>query len=174
VPGASASDQGAGLIDVRAALAVARKPDHCGQKWDATGLGSLEAARGSNHLSDEGVELAGEQDIFGQPWNAKEWAKHARDGKGWKKDKNGLKWNGISWMEGLSDKAEDTSVGWAVGDWTGRSWSGRSWSGRSWSGRSWSSDDWNGRSWSRRSWSGRSWSSDNWARRSWSTNGWGL
>ena len=38
----------------------------------ATGLGSLEAARGSSHLVDPitGTVLSGEQDIFGSAWQA--------------------------------------------------------------------------------------------------------
>jgi serine protease AprX len=174
VPGTTRSEAGAGLVNLTAALAVTDKPRDCEQKWDPTGLGSLEAARGSNHLDDGGVELTGEVDIFGQTWNAKDWAHDARDGKGWKKDKTSLIWNGVDWMDASSEGVKDDAQAWASGSWTGRSWSGRSWSGRSWSGRSWSSDQWNGRSWSRRSWSGRSWSADNWSRRSWSTNGWGL
>jgi len=174
VPGTTSAEAGAGLLNLAAAFAVERKPRDCEQKGDATGLGSIEAARGSNHLDDEGVELVGEVDIFGQLWNAKEWTKRSREGKTWKQEKSSLQWNGSTWMEGVSKTAEDAAQDWASGSWTGRSWSGLSWSGRSWSGRSWSSDQWNGRSWSRRSWSGRSWSAENWSRRSWSTNGWGL
>ena len=37
------------------------------------GIGSLEAARGTSHVSDGDVELTGEQDILG-PWNAAQWA----------------------------------------------------------------------------------------------------
>jgi hypothetical protein len=36
----------------------------------ATGGGSLELARGSDHLTRDGVVLKGEQDIFGKPFNA--------------------------------------------------------------------------------------------------------
>ena len=39
-----------------------------GQRFRAaTGTGSLEQARGEDHLSADGVTLTGEQDIFGHP-----------------------------------------------------------------------------------------------------------
>jgi serine protease AprX len=72
----------------------------------ATGLGSLEAARGSVHVYDEetGTVLEGEIDIFGDPWDGQSWS--------------GRSWSGQSWSGGL---------------WNGRSWSGQSWSGAEWS-----------------------------------------
>ena len=69
IAGATARDQGAGLINVRDANAAsARRNDR--QTWPAaTGSGSLEAARGGEHVADDGVELIGEIDIMGQPWD---------------------------------------------------------------------------------------------------------
>lgn len=64
---ATAPEQGAGLLALEAARA-ARTPTTATQSWPtATGIGSLEAARGSAHITDaDGVALTGEQDIFGQ------------------------------------------------------------------------------------------------------------
>jgi serine protease AprX len=84
--------QGAGQID----LAEARKmsPPRVEQTWKrASGLGSLEKARGSFHLTLEGVALEGEQDIFGQPWNAPYWAKLAANNMTWSDGD----WNGSTW-----------------------------------------------------------------------------
>ena len=43
-------------------------------KWNtidwSTGTGSLELARGTDHLTADGVVLTGEQDIFGHSFNA--------------------------------------------------------------------------------------------------------
>jgi serine protease AprX len=124
--------QGAGVIDLRAAF-KAPTPDIV-QTWEqSTGLGSLEAARGSYHVSQDGVTLVGEQDIFGNDWD-------------------GVSWSGVSWSSG----------DWTGVSWSGVSWSGVSWSGVSWSGVSWSGVSWSGVSWSGVSWSGVSWSDDLW------------
>jgi serine protease AprX len=142
LPKADRQSQGAGLIDLKSA-SKARVPNTVQTYPLSTGDGSIEAARGSSHVADDGVEISGEVDIFGQPWDGRSWS-----GRSW----SGTSWEGESWM--------------------GRSWSGvwegRSWSGRSWSGRSWSDTYWDGRSWSGRSWSGRSWSGRSWSGRSWS------
>ena len=154
--------QGAGLIDARAA-ARASTPSSAFVRQTfpvSTGHGSLEAARGGSHVADPetGVELTGEQDIFGQPWDGRSWSQAAWEGRSW----SGGTWNGSSW----------SGSSWSGRSWSGRSWSGSSWSGRSWSGRSWSDAMWSGRSWSGRSWSGRSWSDALWSGRSWSGRSW--
>ncbi len=45
----------------------------------AQGTGSLEAARGSVHIQLDGRVLEGEQDIFGQPWDANRWVKASQN-----------------------------------------------------------------------------------------------
>ncbi|MDH3248038.1 MAG: S8 family serine peptidase, partial [Acidimicrobiia bacterium] len=110
----------------------------------AFGTGSLEDARGSDHLEIDGVVLEGEQDIFGVAWDGELWSVMAALGTSW----SGGDWNGTSWS-GTS--------------WSGTSWSGTSWSGTSWSGTSWSGTSWSGTSWSDKSWSGTSWSGTSWS-----------
>jgi serine protease AprX len=124
----------------------------------STGLGSLEAARGTDHLEAHGVVLEGEQDVFGQPWNAEVWAPASAAGTSW----SGGTWNGTSW----------SGTSWSGLSWSGTSWSGLSWSGTSWSGTSWSDMAWSGTSWSGTSWSGTSWSGTSWSGTSWSSAGW--
>jgi serine protease AprX len=123
--------------------------------WDvpSTGLGSLELSRGTDHITDDGVILAGEQDIFGHVFDAAAMAILEAAGNSW----SGGVWNGNSWIGN---------------SWSGNSWSGNSWSGNSWSGNSWSGNSWSGNSWSGNSWSGNSWSGNSWSGNSWSTGGW--
>jgi serine protease AprX len=104
----------------------------------ATGGGSLELARGSDHLTRDGVVLKGEQDIFGKPFDSVAMAVLEAARSSW----SGGTWNGSVW--------------------SGSSWSGNSWSGSSWSGNSWSGNSWSGSSWSGNSWSGNSWSTAGW------------
>ena len=137
--------QGAGMVDVLYAM-----------KWAGTdlggmtqsyagsnGTGSLEAARGSFHISLDGNDLSGEQDIFGSAWDGEAHAKLSANGLSW----SGGDWNGVTW----------SGVSWSGLSWSGVSWSGLSWSGVSWSGLSWSGVSWSGLSWSNSAWSGVSW-----------------
>ncbi|TMF34206.1 MAG: peptidase S8 and S53 subtilisin kexin sedolisin [Chloroflexi bacterium] len=124
----------------------------------ATGGGSLELARGSDHLTRDGVVLKGEQDIFAKPFNAAAMAILEAAGTAW----SGGMWNGSVW----------TGSSWSGSSWSGSSWSGSSWSGSSWSGSSWSGNSWSGNSWSGNSWSGSSWSGNSWSGNSWSTATW--
>jgi serine protease AprX len=161
--------QGAGLIDLKGAI-ESSTPSFVQSYPTATGTGSLELARGTSHVADpeDGTELIGEQDIFGQAWDGRSWSQAAWEGRSW----SGGTWNGRSWS------GEDWSgTSWSGRSWSGRSWSGTNWTGRSWSGRSWSDNVWEGRSWSGRSWSDQSWSGRSWSGlasgRSWSTSDWG-
>ena len=132
-------------------------PGPGGLQW-STGTGSLELSRGNTHISNNGVVLQGEQDIFGQPFNSAAMAALEAAGSSW----SGGIWNGSSW----------SGSSWSGNSWSGSSWSGSSWSGSSWSGSSWSVNSWNGSSWSGSSWSGSSWSGSSWSGSSWSGDGW--
>jgi serine protease AprX len=121
----------------------------------ATGLGSLELARGGVHVVDptDGTVLSGEQDIFGQAWDGRSWADAAWNGRSWA----GGTWNGSTWA----------GTDWAGRSWAAVTWDGRSWAGRSWAGRSWADLVWDGRSWAGRSWADSAWAGRSWAGRSW-------
>ncbi|MGZ8567325.1 MAG: S8 family serine peptidase [Actinomycetota bacterium] len=150
LPSASAHCQGAGMLELDEML-YASTPSVAASAQAyplATGAGSLNAARGSHKLVADGVELNGEMDIFGSPWNATDWAAKSWSGASWSTGA----WNGKSW----------SGASWSGASWSGASWSAVSWSGASWSGASWSGASWSGASWSGASWSGASWSSDAW------------
>lgn len=154
IAGANASDQGAGMINVREANAASvRRIDP--QAWPvATGSGLLEAARGGEHVADDGVELTGEIDIMGQPWDGSRWAPLSAVGAAWSDGSwNGSVWTGSQWDGG----------NWATTTWTGTTWSGKRWSDDSWTGKRWSGNSWTGKRWSDTSWSGASWSGKNWS-----------
>ena len=148
---------GEGEVDLYSALW--KKAPKQTQRFDwSSGTGSLEAARGSDHIYDEGVPLVGEQDIFGQPWDGASWSQLSAAGASW----SGGDWNGSTW----------TGASWSSASWSGASWSSASWSGASWSGASWSSKSWSSASWSGASWSSASWSSASWSGASWSGDVW--
>jgi serine protease AprX len=153
IPGADATAQGTGLINV--ARAAAATTPHYQQTWPtSSGTGSLEDARGSAHIVDSsGSVLTGEMDIFGNVWDGTSWSDASWSGTSW----SGGTWNGTSW----------SGTSWCGTSWSGTSWSGTSWSGTSWSGTSWSGTSWSGTSWSGTSWSGTSWSGGDWAGSNW-------
>jgi serine protease AprX len=154
---ADSAGRGAGEINLGAASQAAA-PAGSQTAAPSTGTGSLEAARGTQHVADGDVDLTGERDVLG-PWDANAWATSSSAGTAWVDGRwNGRDWTGGCWCTSTWAGPAWSPVDWSGQSWSGRSWSGRSWSGRSWSGRSWSGDGWSGRSWSGRSWSGRSWS----------------
>jgi serine protease AprX len=141
--------QGAGQIRLAGMAGKTPQWSYTGQKFgQAAGTGSLERARGQDHVTRDGVVLNGEVDIFGHTVDTATLASTSASGSSW----SGGTWNGSSW--------------------SGSSWSGSSWSGSSWSGSSWSGSSWSGSSWSGSSWSGSSWSGDAWTGNSWASAGW--
>jgi len=139
------------------------------QRWlPSTGAGSLELARGSDHISMDGVALTGEQDIMGSPFDSTAMAVLEAQAKSW----SGGIWNGKSWSGNSWSGNSWSGLSWSGLSWSGLSWSGLSWSGLSWSGNSWSGNSWSGLSWSGLSWSGASWSGLSWSGTNWSGGGW--
>src|SRR5207344_3332137 len=64
------------------------------QLWaHSTGVGSLELARGQDHISMDGMVLDGERDIMGSTFNAAEMASLEAQAKSW----SGGDWNAKSW-----------------------------------------------------------------------------
>jgi serine protease AprX len=84
----------------------------------ATGLGSLEAARGSEHLTDGTTVLTGEVDVTGAPWDGRTWRNDSWSGRTWRADG----WNGRTWR---------------ADGWSGRTWRADGWNGRTWRGSGW-------------------------------------
>jgi serine protease AprX len=153
VPGAAATVQGHGLIDL-AAAATAPTPVAVQDFRRSTGLGSLEAARGSVHARVDGREIRGEIDVHGQRFDAAAVAAGIRDRTNW----SGIRWSGIRW----------SGIRWSGVDYSGIRWSGVDysgirWSGIRWSGIRWSSVDFSGIRWSGIRWSTTAWESSTWA-----------
>jgi hypothetical protein len=155
--------QGAGMLDLKNAMSTG-VPFGAVQLWPrSTGSGSLEAARGSAHLTDGDVELRGEIDIFGHPWDGKSWSLASAQGVSWQGGLwNGKSWSGDSWSGSSWAGKSWSTVVWPTGSWAGKSWSDASWTGKSWSGKSWSIGGWSGKSWSGKSWGSEIWSTAGW------------
>jgi serine protease AprX len=149
--------QGKGTLDLTKALSVTSVAAAYSYT-NSTGTGTLDSARGTAHLVDNGVVLNGEKDIFGDTVSTATLASRRTAGTAW----TGGTWNGRMWSG-----SSFTGTNWTATTWSGRMWSGRMWSSEVWSGRMWS-----GRMWSAGTWTGRMWSGDGWSGNTWSSAGW--
>jgi serine protease AprX len=150
--------QGAGVTHVGDAVALAKAgivPSVRTSYPRSTGLGSLEAARGGEHVADpmNGATLTGELDALGSPWRPRAWTAAQDAGATWV----GGAWNGRTW----------TGTAWVGGQVAPAMWEGTSWSGIPWAEHIWSDDAWQARSWRGQNWEARSWREASWVARSW-------
>lgn len=153
--GAAAVDAGAGQLDVSAAVSAAQKATKDAvpvqQTWPvATGLGSLDAARGGSYLVDPetGEVLAGEVDVVGTPWDPAAWSLASA---------SGTSWDGGLWMRARWSGDGWTSTGWARARWSDAAWNRARWSDASWDTARWSRARWSDATWERARWSGNLW-----------------
>jgi serine protease AprX len=145
--------QGTGELDLRKALTLKTPGAYNPAGHWSNGTGLIDDARGSVRLEENGVELQGEVDVFGQPISASALAS-ARTA--------GTVWTDGDWLgRSLVGTAWSTTY-FGLTDWEARGWSARGWSGRGWTARGWSGQDW-----SARGWSGRGWTADGWTAGSW-------
>ena len=110
---------GAGHLDLERAMSFeALELDQRHPTSD--GSGSLEEARGSDHVTlPDGSLLEGEVTFTGSTWSGSTWS--------------GSTWSGSTWSGST---------------WSGSTWSGSTWSGSTWSGSTWSGSTWSGSTWS--------------------------
>ncbi len=168
LPDASALCQGSGMVDGPGADNARVNKRRLQSHTTATGLGSLEASRGTDHVTAEHVTLAGEIDIHGNAFDSATWSTQAATLSSWDGgDWNGATWSGSDWS-GLSW----TGATWSGATWSGLSWTGATWSGATWSGATWSGATWSGATWSGATWSGATWSGATWSGATWSGSAW--
>ena len=167
--GRSAYDQGAGRVQLGAALAADAGP----AKWQsvaASGLGSLEQSRGGLHVQTDcqpdGIldVIQGEVTDRCQVWDGNSWTGNSWTGNSWTGNSwTGNSWTGNSWTGNSWTNAAWTGNSWTGGTWTGNSWTGNSWTGNAWTGNSWTGNSWTGNAWSGNAWSGNSWTNAEYA-----------
>jgi len=162
---------GLGVPDVNKAIGAALPSlaTSAQQPTGATGTGSLEAARGSNHVNNGTDDLVGEEDIFGGTWDPVAWSQRSAAGTSW----NGGTWRGLD-MTAASAASDGSWTGhaWSSNDWSGHAWSGHAWSGHAWSDAGWDGHAWSDSCWQGSAWSGSTWSSSAWSSSAWSSDSW--
>ncbi len=167
LPAADVRGQGAGMLNLGDAFRAPTLPSV--QAFARSiGTGSLELARGGNHLVLDGVVLEGEQDIFGAPFDSTSMAALTLAGATW----SGGTWNGSVWAGPGWAGNEWSSVEWESGTWSGNEWSANEWSANEWSGSEWSASEWSASEWSASEWSASEWSASEWSSAGWQTMEW--
>ena len=160
---------GKGVVNVAAAAAAVPAVSASTQTWaPSLGTGSLETARGAEHLVRNGTAVTGEVAVNGASWTGASWTGASWTGGIW----NGASWTGASWRGASWTGASWTGASWTGASWTGASWTGASWTGASWTGASWTGASWTGASWTGASWTGASWTGASWTGASWTGAGW--
>jgi serine protease AprX len=125
----------------------------------ATGMGSLDAARGTlPRLGLLGVPIVGEITVLGSPWLGSAWTGTRWTGGMW----DGTRWTGAAWMG-----TRWTDGAWAGTRWTGTRWTGVEWAGTRWTGEAWTSSSWTGTRWTGTEWTGTRWTGTRWTNTSW-------
>src|SRR5918992_1928892 len=163
IPGAVTRAQGAGMLNLNVARTKAT-PIARQLHGPALGTGSLEAARGSTHLvASNGVELRGEIDIFGQPWNPVLWPTQSLAETSW----SGGTWNGNAW----SGNAWAGNA-WEANAWEANAWYGNAWEANAWESNAWSGNAWEGNAWEANAWAGNAWEANAWDSNAWDSNAW--
>ncbi|RBY94595.1 hypothetical protein DQ244_04700 [Blastococcus sp. TBT05-19] len=199
IPGASATQQGAGLIDLAGAMTAATPENAVQTHARSTGAGSMDAARGSVIVEVDGQAVTGEVDVTGQAIAESDAESLAQGVTEIVAESTQETVEAITPLPAeeqveviaalpvaqqaavieelpaeqqvaVTQVAEQAELSGV--SWSGVSWSGVSWSGVSWSGVSWSGVSWSGVSWSGVSWSGVSWSGVSWSGVSWSGVSW--
>lgn len=168
--------QGKGLVDVyEAAKAPVPSTSAALQPYPyGDGSGSLHLSRGTAIVEDEeGTELTGEQNIFGDAWDGRTWANLSWDGRTWAGgDWLGRTWAGRTWAGRTWAGRTWAGVAWDGRTWAGRTWASDNWFGKTWAGRTWAGDSWAGRTWAGRTWAGRTWADESWSGRTWAGVSW--
>ncbi len=148
---------GHGIANGKAALATAL-PAGAQYFTSSTGSGTLDGSRGGVFVVDKGVNLTGQKDIFGRPFDSAAMALSQTRATTW----SGGVWNGSRWSGDGWSGSRWSTAGWTGSDWAGVAWSGSRWSGMTWDGARWTGSGWSGSRWSGAGWDGSRWSSDSW------------
>lgn len=159
------SDAGRGIVDAYAAT-HSTLAGSANQGLDpATGLGSLQADRGSLDLEvtttlgsatlagevvaqSDPESVSAENPVGLLPWLGLEYTTSGWDLASW----SGSQWKGSQW------KADE----WAGSQWKGSQWKATMWNGSQWKGTEWSNPDWDGSQWKGIDWDGSQWKGSQW------------
>jgi serine protease AprX len=137
LPGVPATAQGAGELNVAAALTASPgQPANTGL-GSSNGAGSAAASEGS--LAAAGAPTGGDSPAWNAaPWNSTAW--------------NSTAWNSTAW----------NSTGWNSTAWNSTAWNSTAWNSTAWNSTAWNSTAWNSTGWNSTAWNSTGWNSVGW------------
>jgi serine protease AprX len=129
----------------------------------STGKGTLDATRGGVTVTDGGTPLTGDQDIFGQPFDALAMAAQQTAAKAWA----GGIWNATRWTGDTWTTDSTGTPAWVQATWTTDTWAGGAWTGSHWRDQAWVGSHWRDRGWTGTGWTGAGWDDARWSDYAW-------
>ena len=125
----------------------------------ALGTGTLDAARGGIYVSDNGIDLTGERDIFANAWNPLTYVPASTTVTVWNLGQwRHARWTADTWA---------TSTVWGTTTWTATDWAGQPWTNATTTNPTWDGSRWKGSAWSGSRWKGSRWSGSRWSGSRW-------
>jgi serine protease AprX len=181
ISSADPQGQGKGMVNAAAALnTTVPTAAAAAQTWPvSTGLGSLEAARGTAHVQEGGVALTGETDVFGTAWNAPAWAAAATSGTAWtgswSKNAYTGAYLGRSWLGHGWNADHYAGQNWGTSAWTSAPWASdaSNLASKTWAAKTWADAEWAAKTWAAKTWASATWASATWASATWASKTWG-
>jgi serine protease AprX len=140
----------------------------------SSGLGSIEADRGSLHvsattpvgqaaLSGEFVALSDPADVSLTnpkglvPWVGLSYATTGWDATTW----NATTWNATTWNATV-DATTWNATTWNATTWYATTWNATTWNATTWNGTTWNDSDWNATTWNTTNWDATTWNATTW------------
>ena len=166
--------QGAGRLDVAAALASTNEGYANSTTPPSNGLGSLEAARGASHIqiscNGSTITISGEITATCPTlkWDPSAWTAGTWTGASW----TGDTWTGASWQAGTWTSGTWTAGTWTAGTWTGGTWTAGTWTAGTWTSGTWTSGTWTGGTWTAGTWTAGTWTAGTWTGGTWTAGTW--
>jgi|GEM_PF-359388 len=160
LPETDVHQQGAGVVDVPAALAsslVATAPTLSADLGDGTTI--LPAS-----VYDEWQDYAWLKFKWTKfKWTKFKWTKFKWTGVDWEKFKwTKFKWTGVDWEKFKWTKFKWTGTDWAKFKWTGVDWLKFKWTKFKWTGTDWQKFKWTGTDWTKFKWTEYDWLKFKW------------
>ena len=137
LPDVARSAQGAGAVDIAAALAAPTATAANGGLARSDGSGSPAESQGSLRYA---ARPSGSENSV---WNAAPWNSTGWTSTGW----TNAAWNSTGW----------TSTGWTSTGWTSTGWTSTGWTNDAWASTGWTSTGWTSTGWTSTGWTGAGW-----------------
>ncbi|GAC1381864.1 MAG: hypothetical protein NVSMB48_10770 [Marmoricola sp.] len=162
LPGVAATAQGAGELNIAAALGASPAQTANAGLGSSNGTGSPVASEGS--LAAVGAPTGGDGAAWSAaPWNSTGWNSTAWNGAAW----NSTGWNSTGW-----NNAAWNSTGWNSTGWNSTGWNSTGWNSTGWNSTGWNSTGWNSTGWNSTGWNSTGWNSTGWNSTGWNSVGW--